>query len=71
MTDISQYFATKPAYYNRRKGNEIPKQTWTGPEGSRNFKIMMVLIFSAPAAFTPQKIFLVFISVRDRVYPMP
>ena len=55
----------------------IPLQAWTGPEGSRrlrfpDFKTVSTWRWQgcqphAPAAFTPQEIFLVFISVRDWV----
>jgi len=43
ITNISQYLATTPAYYKTSKGKVMPKQAWTGREGSRNLKVMMVV----------------------------
>ena len=63
ITNNSQFFATKPAYYITSKGKPVRKQAWTGPEGSKNLRLMMAVRFLAPAVFTPQEIFLVFISV--------
>jgi len=49
----------------------VPLQAWTGPEGSRKLRFPDFVTtaqdggrLSAPAAFTPQEIFLVLISVR-------
>ena len=57
------------------KGKAVPLQAWTGPEGSRSQiswqRHMMVVGCQpyVPAVFTPQEIFLVFISVRGWVNP--
>jgi hypothetical protein len=42
-----------------KKGKATPLQAWTCPEGSRRLRLPYV-----PAAFTPQEIFLILISVR-------
>ena len=62
-----------------KKGKAIPLQAWTGPEGSRtlrfpDFKTIGTRRWQgcqpyAPAAFTPQEIFPVLISVRSWVDP--
>jgi hypothetical protein len=56
---------------NLIKGTAFPLQAWTGPEGSRSLRIPAfkksaheVCRPYAPAAFTPQEILLVLISVR-------
>jgi len=57
------------------KGNAIPLQTWTGPEGSRSFlapgyqdnrhmKVVRVSTVLTDSLY-PQEIFLVLFSVRD------
>jgi len=56
------------------KGKAVPLQAWTGPEGSRKLRFPdfvttaqdggKVVSPYAPAAFTPQEILLVLISVR-------
>ena len=58
------------------KGKAIPLQAWTGPEGSRRLGCQTSKTISTwrwqgcqthlPAAFTPQEIFLVFVSVGAR-----
>ena len=60
-------------------GKDIPVQAWTVPEGSRSLRLpgfldkwpMMAAWLSAyaPAALTPQKVFLVPLSVRGWVDP--
>ena len=42
----------------------IPSQAWTGPEGSRRHMKVGGCQPYAPAAFPPQEIFLVLISVK-------
>ena len=61
------------------KGKAIPLQAWAGPEGSRrlrlpDFKTDGTRMWQgcqpyAPAAFTPQEIFLVFVYLRSWVDP--
>ena len=56
------------------KGKAVPLQTWSGPEVSRKLMfpdymttaqdVGKVVISYAPAAFTPQEMLLVLISVR-------
>ena len=59
--------------YSYGKGKEaIPVQARTGPEGSRrlsllDFKTIGTWRWYAPATFTPQKIFLILISIRGWV----
>jgi hypothetical protein len=58
---------------NRRKfkGKSVPLQAWSGLEGSRKLRLPDFMTTAqegcqpyAPAAFTPQEILLVLISVR-------
>jgi hypothetical protein len=49
------------------KGKAIPLLAWTGPEGSRRLRLpdFKTIGTYAPAAFNPQELFLVLISVRS------
>jgi len=66
--------ARKAAWSKLRTGKAIPLQAWIVHDGSTrlrlpDFKTIGTLKNYAPAAFTPQEIFLILISVRDRVNP--
>jgi hypothetical protein len=62
-----------PQHFSKAKGKSIPLQAWTGPESYRrkrlqNFKTIGTWRWQgcqpyAPAAFTPQKLYLILISV--------
>ena len=59
--------------FGEKQGKAIPIQVWTG-EGCQNFKTVGTLRWQicqppSPAAFTPQDIHLVLISVTDWVNP--
>ena len=68
-----------PPHIFKVKSKATPVQTWTGPEGSRVLQIPDFMTIGtwrwqscqpyAPAAFIPQEIFLVLISVREWVDP--
>ena len=54
-----------------KKGNAVPLQAWSGPEGSWKLRFPDFMTTAqyggkpyAPAAFTPQEMLLVLISVR-------
>jgi len=73
------YIRLRKKRHGKDKGKAIPVQGWTGPEGSRtltfkDFKTIGTWRWYgcqpyAPAAFIPQEVFLLFISVRSRDDP--
>ena len=78
VPSITYVFPLEIRILKAYKGKAIPVQSWTGTEGSKSFRIPDFKIIStrrwsryqpyAPAAFTPQEIFLVLISVaRDGI----